>query len=180
MLTRSFRISGALLPCGAMLALTAGCSSTLSNNEGVSASGRNEPSTADRHEVHKSTDSFNGTPRTAEPRTPIRADSSMTVSDDRTIGTPIATAEDDNSTATEQRDRVTIVTSKPPPPTRMETPLHEPRNGEFWVAGLWRGESGDYVWQAGRIEQDRTGQLYVPANWAASSRGWEYTPEFWR
>ena len=180
MLSRKSKISGALLPCGAMLALTAGCSSTLSGDEGVAYSARNEPSTAEQHEVYRSTDSYNGTRRMAQPRTPVHADSSRTVSGDPAVGTSVATTARDSSTAAEQQDRVTLVTSKEPPLTRLETPSHEPRNGEFWVAGLWRGESGDYVWQAGHIEQDRAGQLYVPANWVASSRGWEYTPEYWR
>ena len=180
MLTRRFEISEALLSCGAVLALAAGCQSTLSGNDGVAYYASNEPSTAERHEVRGNTNDVYDRQGKAERRTPMQADSSMAHSNHRTTMNRTATVNNDNSTAAEQEGRVTIVTSKPPPPTRVETPSHEPRDGEFWVAGQWRGESGDYLWQDGRIERDRRGQLYVPANWAPSSRGWEYTPEFWR
>lgn len=180
MLTRRFKISAGFLLSNALLALTVGCQSFRASDDTVAYSARNEPRIAESHEVRSRTDSFYGRPQAAEPRTPLHAEPSPAPSDDRTTGTRTATAENDSSTAAEQHDRVTIVNSKEPPPTRVETPSHEPRDGEFWVAGIWRGESGDYLWQDGRIEQDRGGQLYVPANWAPSSRGWEYTPEFWR
>jgi hypothetical protein len=167
-----------------MLALTAGCSSTLSGTDRISDSRRDAPNNAQRNETRypagAAANERDRTVTTAEPSAPMRADSSMTISDNRSVPTPVATADNDNSTAAEQRDRVTVVTSTPPPLSRVETPSHEPRDGEFWIAGMWRGESGEYVWQAGRIDHDRSGQLYVPANWAASPRGWEYTPEFWR
>lgn len=184
MLTRMSRITGALLPCGAMLAITAGCSSSMSRSEHMADSRRDTPSAAERHETRDpdrgNASDFSRTSETAEPRSPMRMDSSTIVSDDRTVRAPVTTSGNDASTVDEQHDRVTMVASKEPPLSRMETPSHEPRNGEFWIAGLWRGESGDYVWQAGRIEQDRTGRLYVPGNWASAPRGWEYTPEYWR
>ena len=84
------------------------------------------------------------------------------------------------STAGESRNAVTLVTAEEPPLTRNETPSHEPRTGEFWVAGNWRSSSNGFVWESGRIEQDRPGLLFVPATWNPSQGGWEYTPEYWR
>lgn len=180
MLTGKLRISELLLPSGAAFLLAAGCQSTLSGNDGVAYYSSTESSTVHEYETREGTDGDHDRARMADRRTPVRTESSMVRGDNRRTVTRPANAQNDNSTAAEQRDRVTIVTSKPPPPSRIETPSHEPRDGEFWVAGQWRGESGDYRWQDGHVERDRQGQLYVPANWAPSSRGWEYTPEFWR
>ncbi len=84
------------------------------------------------------------------------------------------------TTVEEQRSRVTAVMAEAPPLTLIATPPYEPRNGEFWVAGHWRPDGDDYVWEPGRIEQDRPGRLFVPANLVQTERGWEYTPEYWR
>lgn len=169
-----------LLPCGAMLALALGCSSTLSNDEPITYSGRNEPSAVGQHEVRSNSSTYSAAPRPSDNRAPAREESPRVVSGNANAGASAVPGNHDSATSAQQQDRVTIVTSKAPPLLQVETPSHEPREGEFWVAGLWRGESGDYVWQAGRIEQERTGQLFVPAHWAPSSRGWEYTPEYWR
>ena len=82
--------------------------------------------------------------------------------------------------AEEQRSRVTIIVEKEPPLTMAELPSHEPREGEFWVAGYWVWDGNDYKWQPGRIERDRLGLLFVPANWVKTERGFEFTPEYWR
>jgi hypothetical protein len=80
----------------------------------------------------------------------------------------------------DHEDRVTMVSEEAPPLTLVEVPSHDPTAGEFWVPGHWRGESEQFVWQSGRVEHDRAGQLYGPAGWIPSSHGWEYTPEYWR
>lgn len=113
----------------------------------------------------------------AETRSPTWTNSGSAAWTDRT--TP-ATADIGTMGSAAQRARVTLVAMEEPPLGRAETPSHEPRDGEFWVAGTWRGETGQFVWQHGRIERERTGELYVPANWVAAPQGWEFTPEYWR
>lgn len=78
-----------------------------------------------------------------------------------------------------QRDAVTLSMTTAPPlqPAEFATPVQD---DEFWVAGNWRGESGSYVWQAGRVERHRAGVLYHPASWGVSSGTWDYTPEYWQ
>jgi len=57
---------------------------------------------------------------------------------------------------------------------------HQARDGEFWISGIWRSESGQFIWQPGHLEPNRPGQLYIPAYWAQSPQGWEFTPAYWR
>jgi hypothetical protein len=81
---------------------------------------------------------------------------------------------------TSQNDRVTVVSADQPPLLKVETPLH-PINyqDEFWVGGHWVAAPGGFTWEAGRIERYRAGELFGPAVWSNSSRGWEFTPERW-
>jgi hypothetical protein len=141
--------------------------------------------------VHAEADvSVTRSERTSEPPTVVASreetrsqngtEQFVVIERDTTVRMASTTRDAGLATAEAQHARVTLVTAEAPPLTRAEIPSHEPRDGEFWVAGNWRGESGQYVWQSGRIEQDRTGQHFVPANWVPSARGWEFTPEFWR
>jgi len=138
----------------------------------MTESRRDASVTSERHEMrHADRGDANSGSRTvapAESRLEVRTDSAMTGSNDPIVREPIAATDQDSAMAAEQSERVSMVTAETPPLSRIETPAHELGDGEFWVAGLWRGESGTYVWQSGRIERDRTGQLYVPANWAPS------------
>jgi hypothetical protein len=156
-----------------MLAVSGGCSSSSRGPEPITESRRETPVVAAEAETRDQDRGYaiNGD-RTAE--------TSMNRSDGKTVRTATPATDTGVAGAAEQHGRVTMVSSQPPPLTRAEIPSHEPRDGEFWVAGQWRGESGQYVWQAGRIERDRPGQLFVPANWVPSPRGWEYSPEYWR
>lgn len=140
---------------------------------------RDGPATAERQDTG---DESSGHPDqrtayTAAPSSPMRTVSSGTEAADRASNAPNANRA---ATAAQQAGRVTMVASKPPPLALIETPSRKLNADEFWIAGIWRGESGAYVWQAGRIGQDRPGELYVPARWSLSSRGWEYTPDSWR
>jgi len=184
MLTRSWKIAGALLPCAAMLGPSVGCSSSTSGPARMTESRREVPVVVARYETREvdTRDAYrvDRTAATAESRSSTGVVSSTDGRDDGNDRGSTATTETGAIGAAEQHDRVTMVASNPPPLTQMETPSHQPRDGEFWVAGLWRGESGQYVWQPGHMERDRTGQLYIAAYWAPSPRGWEYTPEYWR
>lgn len=82
-------------------------------------------------------------------------------------------------TAEDQHDAVTVTAPEAPPATHSETPGRGISNDEFWVNGSWRWESNTFVWKPGRIERKRDGQLYHPANWSESARGWDYTPAYW-
>jgi len=96
------------------------------------------------------------------------------VAQDRTptAGGGILTAED-------QRNAVTVTAPQAPPATHSETPERKMSIDEFWVNGDWCWESSTFVWKPGRIERKRAGELYHPANWSESSKGWDYTPAYW-
>ena len=79
-----------------------------------------------------------------------------------------------------QHDRVTVVSADRPPLVKVETPSRKIGEDEFWVGGHWVAAATGFIWKEGRIERDRPGELFAAGGWAASSRGWEYTPEYWR
>lgn len=176
MLTRSWKCTGALLPFAAILAVSAGCSSTNRESRGVADSRQDDQAVATRHEsreFYRANERDGRDVQVADTST-LRTERSLNASRDRSSGSGLATAADRQNRVT-----VTMDASNPPPLMRTETPAHHLADNEFWVPGHWRGESGQYVWQAGRIEHYQPGRLYHPANWEPTRRGWEYTPEFW-
>jgi len=174
----------ALLPCAAMLALSMGCSSSSRGRERASASPREAPTLTAQRETRdqgrRYETSGERTTAAADPRRSTQGDAEWNRGDDRRAPAPARTTGTGVLPAGEQDQGYARVSSPPPPLSPAEIPSHEPRGDEFWIAGHWRGESGRYVWQTGRIERDRAGQLYVPASWTPSEGGWEYTPERWR
>ena len=81
MLTRNWDVTGALLSCAAMLALSAGCSSSSRGPEGMTASRPDAPIVAAQHEtrdpVRVATYDADRTAETAEPRSTMRTPIAM-------------------------------------------------------------------------------------------------------
>jgi hypothetical protein len=59
--------------------------------------------------------------------------------------------------------RTATVVDEPPPEPRYRNPA--PRQGYVWIQGRWVYRSGDWHWQDGRWERERSGQVYEPGRW---------------
>lgn len=181
MRTLGLRVS--LLSSAALLALSSGCASSLNaptrmahshHDPTVVASRQDKPSYVRENRPYRSDDQR--TMQSAATKSQARSDSTLPAYDRRTV----QTADRGTDTFATQQDRVTVVSAEKPPLTKAEIPSRTIGGDEFWVAGHWFVASNGFSWQEGRIERDRTGELYCPAGWAASSRGWVFTPEYWR
>ena len=183
MKTKSWGFIATLLPSAALFALLGGCSSVRSTPSRVTYSQSETPVSVSRHETRSETlqDRRNASDeqrsaQSADADSPAGTASGRRVVDNRSI----PEHRYGSDTVESQRDRVTAVSVEPPPPLLIETPARTIREDEFWVGGHWISESTRFAWQAGRIESDRPGELFAPAGWANSSRGWLFTPEYWR
>jgi len=115
---------------------------------------------------------------TREPRLEMRTAAPRSGADEGTARATTPLSDAGALGGTERRERVTM--AAPPPLTQVEFPSHQPRDGEFWVPGHWRGDTGQYVWESGRIDQRRASELFHAARWDPTENGWAYTPEHWR
>lgn len=121
-------------------------------------------------------DDYRRTVHVSGPLSQVGTESVWPTVDGRTT-VPVDTRVD---TGIRAEDRVTVVSEEKPPLTPVETPSRTPGANEFWVGGHWILIGNGFTWRPGRIESDRSGALFVPAGWANSPRGWEFTPEYWR
>lgn len=168
MLTRKWTRLMVLVPGTLALTLSAGCASTSSDRDRQVESQRETPIVAVRNDTRAPANPDPNRAEMASNAEPDTAYADVTPAHARTVAAAPAPQGEP------------MESSNPPPLTKVEIPAPAPRDGEFWVNGHWRGETGQYVWQTGRVEQYRAGVLYHPANWIPSARGWEYTQEYWQ
>lgn len=167
-----FRVFLTLIPCAALLTLSAGCSSSLTKPVRTQVQ-RERP--ADREGGYSPNRRAQNRSERAAPVVARRIDETRV---DRSAPPPHG-RDSISAGVAEQNARVTMTADTEPPLMRLETPSRQIRQDEFWVAGNWRGETGVYVWESGRIEQARDGQQFAPGSWVKTGQGWEYSPEYW-
>src|SRR6185503_2754846 len=70
------------------------------------------------------------------------------------------------------------VTSEAPEPLdEQQTP--SPGDGYVWIDGYWHWNGYDWVWVAGRWEQQQDGYVYVQPYYDYSGSVYVYTPGYW-
>lgn len=172
MFTRILRIASTVLSSAAMLTLSGGCSSsettpgrmTESHENSANHASRREATNYDRRDQPMN-DAGHGT-----------AQASFASSWGDTRSTPPA----NDPRITGIAPQSTQTSAVKPPLTPAETPARKIGSDEFWVAGHWLADASGFKWQAGRIERDRNGELFVSGGWHETASGWEFTPEYWR
>lgn len=167
-----FRVFLMLIPCATLLTLSAGCSSSVSKPVRTHVQ-REQP--RDRKAVYAPD---RRSAKRYERAAPVEARRFEETRVDRSAPPP-SWRESQRADLADQNGRVTMTADTEPPLMRLETPTRQIRPDEFWVAGNWRGETGAYVWESGRIEETRAGQQFAPGGWVKTGQGWEYSPEYW-
>jgi hypothetical protein len=183
MLTKYLTITTTVLAAAAALSFSGGCSSAHDRPTRMANSRHHRAMHAQRSE----SPDYRRQDRTTDDDGYRPVEAPVVYAEDRAELTPPAGTEQngqDANTKTEnaetRNDRVTVISAEEPPLTLLETPSRTITQDEFWVAGHWIAGPSGFTWQDGRIERDRTGELFVDGGWSASPRGWEYTPEYWR
>lgn len=195
MFTKRLATTTTILASAAALTLLSGCSSAHEKPTRVSQSRHHRASDANRSES-RGDHRYDRESRDRDHDRDRRSSNDdfyqpvglpVAYSEDRAeLGSPAGTeqlgqdADSKTENAETRNDRVTVISAEEPPLTKLETPSRTIRGDEFWVAGHWIVDGRGFIWHDGRIEQDRPGELFVDGGWAASPRGWEYTPEYWR
>ena len=76
-----------------------------------------------------------------------------------------------------------VVSTRPPPPVRIEEVPAPPGPAEVyvWQPGHWHWNGADYVWKPGRYERrPSTTARWVPAEWVAKPNGqWVFHSGHW-
>jgi hypothetical protein len=195
MFTKSLATTATILASAAALTLLSGCSSGHEKPTRVSQSrhhraydaNRSESRDDHRYDRENRDRDYDRDRRSSDDDFYQPVGAPVAYSEDRAeLGSPAGTEQlgQDADTQSEngetRANRVTVISAEEPPLTKLETPSRTIRGDEFWIAGHWIADPNGFTWHDGRIEQDRTGELFVDGGWAASPRGWEYTPEYWR
>ena len=186
----------------ALLAISSGCTSSESTPARTAQSRRDSTAVAARNETplypqqnptmtsngyHTNGYQTNGhhtngyhTMQPANTNSQVSSNSTMHVNDNQTARAADTGSRPGLESAAERQGRVSMISAKEPPLTRVETPDHQPNQQNFWVSGHWVADANGFTWTEGHTESYRPNELFVAGGWAATPRGWEYTPSYWR
>ena len=72
------------------------------------------------------------------------------------------------------------ITTRRPPPLRVERRIASPGAGYVYVKGFWNWDGGSWQWVPGRWDRPAVADAYwIPARYIRTSRGTIYEPGHW-